>query len=143
MMNPLSILTQATQSAMETRTDAGGRTSRSASSVNGGRVSSASATGAGSSGAASASSAESSASGSAGSGIVPAGAAMKETFLMLLVAQIKNQNPLNPADGTEFLSQLAQFTQVEQLISIREELETLARQNQALSEAAASSFSAH
>lgn len=66
------------------------------------------------------------------SGIVPAGLEMKETFLMLLVAQIKNQNPLNPADGTEFLSQLAQFTQVEQLISIRQELESMARQNESL-----------
>lgn len=69
-------------------------------------------------------------------GIVPSGLEMKETFLTLLVAQIKNQNPLNPADGTEFLSQLAQFTQVEQLISIRQELETMARQNQALGVAA-------
>jgi len=69
-------------------------------------------------------------------GIVPSGLALKETFLTLLVAQIKNQNPLNPSDGTEFLSQLAQFTQVEQLISIREELETMGQQNQALSAAA-------
>lgn len=51
--------------------------------------------------------------------------ANKQTFLTLLVAQIKNQNPLNPADGTEFLSQLAQFSELEQLISIREEVEAL------------------
>jgi flagellar hook assembly protein FlgD len=51
--------------------------------------------------------------------------ANKQTFLTLLVAQIKNQNPLNPADGTEFLSQLAQFSELEQLISIREEMEAL------------------
>lgn len=43
----------------------------------------------------------------------------KAAFLKLLVAQIRNQDPLNPADGVEFLSQLVQFSQVEQLIEIR------------------------
>ena len=33
----------------------------------------------------------------------------KNTFLQLLIAQIKNQNPLSPTDGVQFLSQLAQF----------------------------------
>jgi flagellar basal-body rod modification protein FlgD len=42
----------------------------------------------------------------------------KEIFLQLLVAQIKNQNPLNPTDGTQFMSQLAQFSSLEQLISL-------------------------
>jgi flagellar basal-body rod modification protein FlgD len=51
--------------------------------------------------------------------------AQKETFLKLLVAQIRNQNPLNPADGIEFLSQLAQFSQLEQMLVIRSELETI------------------
>jgi len=49
----------------------------------------------------------------------------KDDFLRLLVAQIRNQNPLNPADGVEFLTQLAQFTQLEQLIAIRTQLEAL------------------
>ena len=53
--------------------------------------------------------------------------AQKETFLRLLVAQIKNQNPLNPADGIEFLSQLAQFSQLEQMLAIRSELETIGK----------------
>lgn len=44
--------------------------------------------------------------------------ANKQTFLQLLVAQIKNQNPLDPADGVEFLSQLAQFTDLEQTMSM-------------------------
>jgi flagellar basal-body rod modification protein FlgD len=50
------------------------------------------------------------------------------------VAQIKNQNPLNPADGIEFVSQLAQFSQLEQMMQIRSELETIRKaleQNQA------------
>lgn len=58
----------------------------------------------------------------------PAGEALvgKDDFLKLLVAQIKNQNPLNPADGIQFLSQLAQFSQLEQLLYIRQAVEKLA-----------------
>lgn len=37
----------------------------------------------------------------------------KDMFMQLMLAQLKNQNPLQPQDGAEFLSQLAQFTQVE------------------------------
>jgi flagellar basal-body rod modification protein FlgD len=51
--------------------------------------------------------------------------ANKEAFLQLLVAQLKNQDPLNPADGTEFLSQLAQFSELEQLMGIRTEIKGL------------------
>jgi len=42
----------------------------------------------------------------------------KEEFLKLLVAQLQNQDPLNPMEGQEFASQLAQFSSVEQLSSI-------------------------
>lgn len=35
------------------------------------------------------------------------------TFLNLLVAQLKYQDPLNPTSGTQFLSQTAQLTEVE------------------------------
>lgn len=48
--------------------------------------------------------------------------AQKEMFLQLLVAQIKNQNPLNPSDGTQFVAQLSQMTGVEQLLGMRQEL---------------------
>ena len=48
--------------------------------------------------------------------------ANKETFLQLLVAQIKNQNPLSPQDGVEFLSQLAQFTDLEQSLGMRQDI---------------------
>ncbi|MGB9612225.1 MAG: flagellar hook capping FlgD N-terminal domain-containing protein [Bryobacteraceae bacterium] len=48
--------------------------------------------------------------------------AQKETFLKLLVAQIRNQNPLQPADAIQFVTQLAQFSELEQLIAIRAEL---------------------
>jgi flagellar basal-body rod modification protein FlgD len=39
----------------------------------------------------------------------------KDTFMKLLVAQLKYQDPSNPADSTQFMSQTAQFTQVEKL----------------------------
>ena len=48
----------------------------------------------------------------------------KNQFLQLLVAQLKGQNPLDPKDGTEFVSQLAQFSSLEELINIRTTLET-------------------
>jgi flagellar basal-body rod modification protein FlgD len=39
----------------------------------------------------------------------------KDTFLKLLVAQMRYQNPMSPMDGNEFLAQTAQFTSVEKL----------------------------
>ena len=53
------------------------------------------------------------------------GLAGKETFLKLLVAQIRHQDPLAPADGIQFLSQLAQFSGLEQTIEMRKELEAI------------------
>lgn len=52
--------------------------------------------------------------------------ASKETFLRLLVAQIKNQDPLKPMDGMQFVTQLAQFSQLEQLLSIRQGIDEIA-----------------
>jgi flagellar basal-body rod modification protein FlgD len=45
----------------------------------------------------------------------------KDTFLKLLVAQLQNQNPMNPTDGTQFLQQTAQFTMVESLQAIQQQ----------------------
>lgn len=58
------------------------------------------------------------------------GGADKDTFLKLLVAQLKNQDPLAPQDGTQFVAQLAQFSALDQLISIKDLL-TKATDNQA------------
>lgn len=45
--------------------------------------------------------------------------ASEQTFLKLLVAQIKNQNPLTPTDPVQFVGQLTQYSELEQLIGIR------------------------
>lgn len=51
--------------------------------------------------------------------------ANKEVFLSLLVAQIKNQDPMNPTDSVQFLTQLSQFTQTEQTLGIRDDLKQI------------------
>jgi flagellar basal-body rod modification protein FlgD len=48
-------------------------------------------------------------------------------FLQLLVAQLKEQNPLDPMDGTQFVTQLAQFSSLEQLINIRTDLDGMSK----------------
>ena len=52
----------------------------------------------------------------------------KNTFLKLLVAQMENQNPLNPADGMEYVTQLAQFTQLEQTMQISSDVTAIRKQ---------------
>jgi flagellar basal-body rod modification protein FlgD len=49
----------------------------------------------------------------------------KSTFLTLLVAQIKNQDPLQPQDGVQFISQLAQFTNLEQSMNMNNQLTSI------------------
>lgn len=49
----------------------------------------------------------------------------KDDFLTLLVAQLQNQDPLNPMDGTDFTAQLAQFSSLEQLQNINTNLESM------------------
>jgi flagellar basal-body rod modification protein FlgD len=50
----------------------------------------------------------------------------KDAFLQMLVAQLKYQDPLNPADGTQFATQLAQFSSLEQLTNLNDSIESLA-----------------
>jgi flagellar basal-body rod modification protein FlgD len=50
------------------------------------------------------------------------GEVTKNMFLQLLVAQIKNQDPLSPTDGVQFLTQLAQFQQLEQSMNMGQDL---------------------
>ncbi|HEY4369390.1 MAG TPA: flagellar hook capping FlgD N-terminal domain-containing protein [Steroidobacteraceae bacterium] len=59
-----------------------------------------------------------------------------DDFLTLMTTQLKNQDPMKPLDGTEFVSQLAQFGQVsgiQQMQSSMDSLSTSLRSNQALS----------
>lgn len=48
-----------------------------------------------------------------------------DTFLRMLTTQLQNQDPLNPLDNTEFVAQLAQFSQVEQTIQSNNKLDAL------------------
>src|SRR2546421_2138650 len=55
----------------------------------------------------------------------------KDTFLKVLVAQLKYQNPMSPADGTQFLAQSAQFAMVEKLESLDKQFSSLLSAQQA------------
>ena len=48
-----------------------------------------------------------------------------DDFLQLMVAQLRNQDPLNPTDSTEYMSQIAQFSSVEQGINTNAKLDQL------------------
>ncbi len=49
----------------------------------------------------------------------------ENTFLKLLVAQLQNQDPMQPQDGTQFVSQLAQFSDLEQNLAMRSDLDSI------------------
>jgi flagellar basal-body rod modification protein FlgD len=64
--------------------------------------------------------------------VAPGNEMGKDTFLKLLVAQLKYQNPLSPTDGTEFMAQTAQFTVVEKLDELSKQNAELLSANRAL-----------
>ena len=47
----------------------------------------------------------------------------KDLFLKLLVAQMKNQDPFNSQDPTQYITQLAQFNMLEQSMTLNENME--------------------
>jgi flagellar basal-body rod modification protein FlgD len=47
----------------------------------------------------------------------------KDDFFKLMIAQLKNQDPLNPMDGTQYAAQLAQFSQLEQLTNLNDTMQ--------------------
>lgn len=65
-------------------------------------------------------------SSSGASSLTGAGGDVSESmFLQLLVAQMKNQDPTTPSDPTQFVGELAQFSQLEQTIQIRSDADSI------------------
>ncbi len=56
----------------------------------------------------------------------------QDAFLKLLVAQLRHQDPLKPMENTEFVSELAQFSALEQSVGTNARLELLATQTRGL-----------
>lgn len=52
----------------------------------------------------------------------------KNEFMELMIAQLKNQNPLEPQDNGEFISQLAQFSSLEEIQSLSRSVDDVASQ---------------
>lgn len=51
----------------------------------------------------------------------------KDAFLMLLITQLRNQDPLKPMEDKEFIAQLAQFTSLEQMQSLNKTVEPFSK----------------
>jgi flagellar basal-body rod modification protein FlgD len=50
----------------------------------------------------------------------------KDEFLQLMIAQLKNQDPINPVKNEDYIAQLATFSSLEQLIAIKTGVNQLA-----------------
>jgi len=63
----------------------------------------------------------------AGTGAVASKSAANDqtVFLQLLVTELKNQDPMNPVQGTDFVTQLAQFQQLQQSITSGEDVSAI------------------
>jgi flagellar basal-body rod modification protein FlgD len=83
----------------------------------------------------------SSASGSSAAAALGGTAPSEQMFLQLLVAQLQNQDPLNPTDSTQFVSQLAQFSELEQVMAIRSDTDSLVTDASAITSAATNAAS--
>ncbi len=64
----------------------------------------------------------------------------KQTFLKLFTTQLRYQDPLNPLDNTEFTSQLAQFSSLEQLMDINTNLTNIITYQDSLNNALATNL---
>jgi flagellar basal-body rod modification protein FlgD len=61
----------------------------------------------------------------------------REEFTRLLIAQLKNQDPLEPLSSTEFMNQLTQLSNLEQLMAVKTKLDGLDNMQQSLRESQA------
>jgi flagellar basal-body rod modification protein FlgD len=68
--------------------------------------------------------------------------ANESTFLTLLVSQLKNQDPATPMDGTTFVTQLAQFSDLEQNLAMRQDLDSMSLKYDGSSSATSASSTA-
>lgn len=66
----------------------------------------------------------------------------KDDFLNLLIVQLRNQDPLDPMKGTEFATQLAQFSSLEQLTNINSNLTESVTTNQLMAQSIGNSLAA-
>ena len=49
----------------------------------------------------------------------------QNTFLTLLITQLKNQDPMNPQDSSQFVAQLAQFSSLEQMTELNKNVSSV------------------
>lgn len=54
----------------------------------------------------------------------------KDAFLKLLIAELSNQDPMNPMDDREFIAQMAQFSTLEQMTNMTKALEGMSSMEQ-------------
>lgn len=57
--------------------------------------------------------------------VMPGKETDKDVFLQMLVGQMTNQDPFNPQDPTQYITQLAQFSSLEQMMSMNDAMENL------------------
>jgi flagellar basal-body rod modification protein FlgD len=58
----------------------------------------------------------------------PGGTLGRDEFLNLLITQLQHQDPLEPMEGTEFITQLAQFSELDEVRNVSEEISKLSTQ---------------